>query len=228
MEKKKRKGKSSKNKKSKRSRTVSPNRSKKGRRSAPPSEEEDESDTSQTTDTEREPSPSPGPGPNANIEDDAKESDDEKASPPMSYDDYISNYHQKFVSESKMTLPVAWTCLYYHQMGADLEYDADDIQSAWNEGTLIINKQEQDEDGRDGDGDENGMDAVPDTVFDFKKDSDICFDKYDNRKIYVYRIRRWISEEIDVESKGPTYSWNADHISYLDDYPLTDDLIVIP
>merc|ERR1711971_493390 len=174
-----------------------------------------------------------------------------------SLEQYLNNYHLKFVdfdvdTKESLTLPLIWQCLYYHQMGADLEFDVledvmdekektDILWKEWNDKTLkrIITEYDSD-DNKDDDIEDALLTQVPDFIFDFYKDID-CMDIYNDsnnqkHQIFVYRIRRWISEDLQSEEAKeipkkfknlPKYSWKADTISYLDDYILSDDLIVI-
>eukprot|EP01084_Bolivina_argentea_P313927 543702_1 len=179
-----------------------------------------------------------------------------------SLEEYLKHYRLKLVyfddhPKQSLTYPLTWTCLYYHQMGADLEFDVlEDVTNEteksnilwkeWNDHRLNVLKTEYDsDDNKSAEKDKEDEDAlltqVPDFIYDFHQDIRQSYDVYtDNtntkHRLYTYRIRRWISADLqETESKTigkkfrdlPRYSWIADTVSYLSDYILTDDLVVI-
>jgi len=136
-------------------------------------------------------------------------------------------------------------------MGADLAFDiAEDVHDehekiellwkAWHERSLRAIRTEYDSDDdnkKNDDNDDDDDDAlltqVPDFVYDFHHHETTASD---TRPFFMYRVRRWISHDLQTnEAKqvatrfadAPVYSWRADAVSYLSDYVLSDDLVVV-
>merc|ERR1719242_1654326 len=97
--------------------------------------------------------------------------------------EYLKTYRLKFISDdAELCYPLSWSCLFYHQMGADFEFDAlEDVESEterieilfqeWSDGKLISNKCEYDSDDskqqQSNSDDDALLTQVPDFIFNF-------------------------------------------------------------